>query len=210
MKTIAILQSNYLPWQGTFDLMAAVDEFVLLDTVQFTRNDWRNRNLIRTAQGPHWLTIPIRTAARFGQTIADAEVADPTWAARHFKSIAQNYGRTRSFGRYSADLEAAYAAAAREPRLARINRLFLDLLRGWLGIHTPMTSAADYPDHPDRIERLIAICQAAGAGRYISGPAARTYLDERRFADAGIELTYFTYPTYPEPHFSALDEVLHS
>ena len=58
-RTVAIVQSSYIPWKGTFDLIGRADELILLDHVQFTRRDWRNRNRVKTAQGPRWLTIPV-------------------------------------------------------------------------------------------------------------------------------------------------------
>lgn len=209
-RSIAILQSNYIPWKGTLDLIASVDEFVILDSVQFTKNDWRNRNRIQTPQGPRWLTIPIRTAGRMGQSIAAAEVADAGWAGRHWKSVAQTYARAPQFRQYAAELEQAYAQAEREIRLSRINRIFLELGLRWLRCGTRLTSSSQYPDHRDRVERLIGICRAAGAARYISGPRARAYLDVNRFAAAGIDVQFFEYPEYPKPHLSFLHEVLTS
>jgi hypothetical protein len=209
-KTIAILQSNYIPWKGTFDLIRSVDELVILDSVQFTKNDWRNRNRIRTPNGPAWLTIPIQTAGRFSQRIAEAEVADTRWARRHWRTIAQNYSRAPQFRRYAEELEQAYHEAGREPRLSRINRLFLDLICGWLGIGTKITSADCYPDDPDRVERLIGICQAAGAGRYVSGPSARGYLDLRRFEQAGIAVEFLNYDGYPTDPLSVIDTILNA
>jgi len=192
-KSIAILQSDYIPWRGYFDLMRSVDEFVILDSVQFTKNDWRNRNRIRIGNSPAWLTIPIRTAGRFGQKIAEAEVCDSGWARRHWRTISQQYARAPYFRRYGEEIEAAYGRAAGETRLSSINRLFLDLARGWLRIETPIASSESYPCEPDRVERLIAICRAAGARRYLSGPAARAYLDPRRFEAVGIQVRFHDY-----------------
>jgi hypothetical protein len=208
MKSIAILQSNYIPWQGYFDLIRSVDEFVILDSVQFTKNDWRNRNLIRTPVGPAWLTIPIRTAGRFPQRIADAEVCDGHWAQRHWRTLAQNYARARRFCRYAADLERMYEEAARESRLTAINQMFLKLACQWLDIPTVINSWEIYPDHSDRVDRLIAICRAAGAGRYLSGPRGKVYLDLPRFAAAGIDVQFFDYRGYPDPRLSVIDGVL--
>jgi hypothetical protein len=208
VKSIAIVQSNYIPWRGYFDLMRAVDEFVILDSVQYTKNDWRNRNRIAGRQGAQWLTIPIRTAGRYGQRIAEAEVADPNWADRHWRSIEQNYRRASRFPARAGAVEGIYGQAARETRLSRINRLFLDGVCGWLGISTRVTSAEVYPDHPDRVERLIGICRAAGAERYVSGPRARGYLDPERFAAAGIAVEFFNYGACPATRLSILDEVL--
>jgi hypothetical protein len=210
VKSIAIVQSNYIPWRGYFDLIRAVDEFVILDSVQFTKNDWRNRNRIAANQGVQWLTIPIRTAGRWPQRIAEAEIADPYWARRHWRSIVQNYSRAPQFQALAPALQQIYRLAARETRLSRINRLFLDSLCSRLGITTRITSSEAYPDHPDRAERLIGICQAAGAGRYVSGPRASVYLDSARFAAAGIAVEFFAYGPRPEPRLSTLHEMLTS
>jgi hypothetical protein len=85
-KKVAIIQSNYIPWKGYFDIINGVDEFILLDDVQFTKNSWRNRNRLKTPKGPLWLTIPVVTAGRFGQTIAEVEIADGSWAEKHWRS----------------------------------------------------------------------------------------------------------------------------
>jgi hypothetical protein len=210
MKSIAILQSNYIPWQGYFDLIRAVDEFVILDSVQFTKNDWRNRNRIKTPVGPRWLTIPIRTAGRFGQPIAEAEVAERGWARRHWRTLIQCYARASAFRRYACDLEKTYERASQESHLSTINRMFLELACRWLGIRTAISSAEIYPDHPDRVERLIGICRAAGASRYLSGPRAKAYLDPARMAAAGIEVHFLDYQKYPAPRLSVIDGVLNS
>src|SRR5664280_3071364 len=98
-KRIAILQSNYIPWKGYFDLINSVDEFILYDTAQFTKNDWRNRNTIKTPQGILWLTIPVRH--NFGQTIQETRVSDPSWGRRHWATLLQNYARAPHFGEYA-------------------------------------------------------------------------------------------------------------
>jgi hypothetical protein len=210
MKSIAILQSNYIPWQGYFDLIRSVDEFVILDSVQFTKNDWRNRNRIQTPAGPVWLTIPIRTAGRFSQRICEAEVAESQWAQRHWRTVAQHYAHTPQFRRYASELEKTYEEAAGESGLSRINRIFLELVCKWLGIKTAIHSSDIYPDHPDRVQRLVAICQAAGARRYVSGPAAKTYLDPVPFKAAGIDLCFFEYGESSVPRLSVIDGVLNS
>ena len=210
MKTIAILQSNYIPWQGYFDLIRSVDEFVILDSVQFTKNDWRNRNRINTPRGPVWLTIPIRTAGRFSQRISAAEVAESQWAHRHWQTLLHNYGHAPKFRRYAPDLERTYEQASRESHLSTINRMFLELICRWLGITTVINTCEIYPDHPERVERLIAICRAADAGRYLSGPRAKAYLDTARFEEAGIEVHFLEYHGYPDLRLSAIDGVLNS
>ena len=99
MKKIAILQSNYIPWKGYFDLINMVDEFVLYDDVQYTHRDWRNRNKIKTSHGLKWLTIPVRQE-RFEQKIIETKVIDKRWNTKHWKSLVQNYSKAKYFNEY--------------------------------------------------------------------------------------------------------------
>jgi hypothetical protein len=197
VKTVSIIQSNYIPWKGYFDIIGLSDEFIILDTVQFTKNDWRNRNRIKVAAGAPWLTIPVRTGGRFGQTIAETEIADPAWARRHWAKLAATYDGLPGFERYAADIQRLYEVAEGQTRLSAVNRIFLEGLCRLLGIRTPIRDAAQLPDAPEKSRRVAALCQAAGAGRYLSGPAARAYLDESVFAERGIEVTYMDYGGYP-------------
>src|SRR5437868_14961880 len=93
MKRVAILQSNYIPWKGYFDLIAAVDEFILYDDMQYTRRDWRNRNQIKTPAGIQWLTIPVEVKGKFHQRINETQVSDPDWPRHHWRTLELNYAR---------------------------------------------------------------------------------------------------------------------
>jgi hypothetical protein len=215
-KTIAIVQSNYLPWKGYFDLIRRVDELVLLDDVQYTRRDWRNRNRFKTPNGPRWLTVPVNVKGLYHQRIDEVVVSDASWAERHWQTLTTWYGRAPFFDRYRPVLEAAYLGGT-SPRLSSINRRLLETLCELFQIPTPLTSSADYEPQGSSTDRLISICKAADATRYISGPAARAYLDEGAFAAAGIEVSWMSYDGYREypqlyppfdHHVSALDLLL--
>lgn len=195
-KRVVILQSNYIPWKGYFDLMRLADEFVILDEVQFTQQDWRNRNLVKTQQGLLWLTIPVKAGGK--QRIDEIEVNKPNWHIRHWKTISQNLRRAAHFDRYEAELQQAFLTAGEMPFLSHINLHFLRLICGWLDIKTKITSSSDYPAPSERTERLVSICQQAEASEYVSGPAAKDYLDEERFQQAGIAVRWFDYAGYPE------------
>jgi hypothetical protein len=198
-KRIAIVQSNYIPWKGYFDLIGSVDECVLFDDVQYTRRDWRNRNRIKTPNGCIWLTIPVQVKGRYYQKIKDTEVSDQRWRAHHWKSIQANYARAPYFAMYKdwlADLYLASEAAF----LSQVNYQFLAAFCTVLGITTRLTWSRQYELLPGKTERLVAICQQAGANVYLSGPAAKTYLDEILFNDAGIAVEWMKYDGYPEYH----------
>ena len=196
-KRIAIVQSNYIPWKGYFDLIHAVDEFVLLDSVQYTRRDWRNRNRIKTPQGLQWLTIPVATKGRYLDAICNIEVSDPGWTERHWRSIAANYARAPHFRRLAPALEDLFLRC-HETRLSGINRHFLAGLCTLLGIDTPLTWSSEYPMADGQTDRLVSICRAAGASIYLSGPSAAAYIEPEKFAAAGVALEYFSYDGYPE------------
>jgi hypothetical protein len=194
-RKVAILQSNYIPWKGYFDLLNSVDDFIFYDEVQYTKNDWRNRNRIKTAQGVQWLTIPVRQE-RLTQKISETQVSDPAWGARHWRTLAQAYARAPYFEQYRSDLERLYAAD--ESRLSAINQRFIRAIQGWLGCETQLHSAADFAVDGDRTARLVQLVQAVGGTEYVTGPAASAYLDAEQFARAGISLTWMSYEGYPE------------
>ena len=197
-KTIVILQSNYIPWKGYFDLMAVADEFLLFDEVQFTKNDWRNRNRVVLDGRLHWLTIPVRTAGQFGLAIESVEVSGHDWARAHWDTVQQAYRRAPFFKSFAPSFEEAYRAVAGLTHLSEINEHFLRTIAALLDIATSIVPAAIVPRScQDPTERLLEICRARGASAYVTGPAARAYLDETAFGKAGIALFYADYAGYP-------------
>jgi hypothetical protein len=215
-KRVAIVQSNYVPWRGYFDLIASVDEFVLLDDVQYTRRDWRNRNRVKTSNGVRWLTIPVQVSGRYTQTIAQTRVAEAGWAHQHWQTVRQSYREAAGFDSTAPFLEDLYASAP-EPFLSDVNRHFLAAICERLGIATPLTRSADYEPVGSKTERLVDVCRKAGAITYLTGPSAKDYLDESAFHSAGIDVEWFSYGPYPEyeqvhppfePRVSILDTLL--
>lgn len=197
-KRVAIVQSNYIPWKGYFDLIRLVDEFILFDDVQYTRQDWRNRNQIKSSGGLIWLSVPVRSKGKFFQAIKDTEVEDLDWARRHWQTVVRSYARAPHFAEYRSLFEDLYSRAAVEQRLSAINRLFVDAICGLLHLDTRITWSMDYTVREGKTERLVALCQQAQATEYVSGPAARVYLDDAQFEAAGIVLRFIDYGPYPE------------
>ena len=197
MKKIAILQSNYIPWKGYFDMIASVDEFIIYDDVQFTKNDWRNRNKIKTSSGMQWLSIPVRQE-RLDQKISETKVSDRRWADKHWKTIKQNYSRADGFSIYSSVIAETYQQAAELEFLSDINLLFIRTICKLANIQTTISLCTDYTLTGDRIARLVNLCQQASANVYLSGPAAKSYLDEDAFAKADIILNWMDYTGYKE------------
>jgi len=197
LKRVAIVQSSYIPWKGFFDLIRAVDEFILLDDVQFTKRDWRSRNRIKTREGLAWLTIPVHTKGKSTQLIQETQISDPGWAVRHWQTIQRAYARAPFFQHYAGAIEPLYARPVSD-RLSAVNHSFIAAIARALGIQTPLSWSSDYDPRPGRNERLIDICVKTGATEYVSGPSARVYLDEAAFAKAGIAVRFADYGGYPE------------
>ena len=215
-KRVAIVQSNYIPWRGYFDLMNLADEFILFDDMQYTRRDWRNRNIIKSPSGLKWLTIPVQVSGKYLQPIKDTLVSDGAWHRRHWKTIVHCYRNAEFFEPCKNWLEELYLGA-NEQRLSAINHRFLKAICELLGIKTEIKWSMDYQLSSDRTERLVALCEQAGASEYLSGPTAKAYLDEAQFARRGIKLSYMDYSGYPEyrqlnppfaPNVSILDLIL--
>jgi hypothetical protein len=194
-KRAAIVQSNYIPWKGYFDLVNRVDEFVLYDDVQYTRRDWRNRNLIKTPAGTQWLTIPVEVKDKYHQLIRETRIADPRWGKRHWATLSHNYAKARYFAQYREMLEPLFLGS-NESLLSHSNRVFIDAICRILGIRTRITWSWDYWLPQGRNERLIALCKAVGAQVYLSGPAAKQYIDESLFLAEGIEVEWMDYTGY--------------
>jgi hypothetical protein len=200
-KKIAILQSNYIPWKGYFDIINSVDEFIIYDEVQYTKNDWRNRNVIKTANGPAWLTIPVRQE-RTGQLIKDTKIADARWGKKHWSTISQNYSKAKYFKAYKEIFEEIYLNP-KSDLISDVNLSFIKAVNNILKIDTLIKSSADFDVVGGQTERLLNICKACDAGVYLSGPAAKEYFDEKLAHDYGIELEwmdYSNYVAYPQLH----------
>lgn len=194
-KRIAVVQSNYLPWKGYFDLIAAVDEFVLFDAFQYTRRSWRNRNRIKTPQGVQWLTVPVLASPQ-RTSICDVKIASRNWSEQHLKTLRMAYGRAPYFGEIATMIEEV--ASEQFEHLSDLNRAFVQRICAYLGISTLIRSHRDYETVDHRQLRLRDICLEAGASIYVSGPTAKSYLDETVMKAAGVEVEWFDYAGYAE------------
>jgi hypothetical protein len=197
MKRVAIVQSSYIPWKGYFDLIRSVDEFVFLDDAQFTRRDWRNRNRIKTAQGPIWLTIPVTSKGRFEQAIDETEIAAP-WAARHWMTLQRSYSRAARFAEFASEVKALFDAVADETMLSSVNQRLTAGICSLLGITTQLSRSRDHGVSGTKTDRLVSICRSAGATHYLSGPSAQAYIELEKFSAHDITLSYADYTGYPE------------
>ena len=210
---VTIHQPQFLPWLGYLDKIDQADAFIMLDTVQFKRNEWQNRNRIRTAKGWQWLTVPV--LQRFGQRI-DEVLINPTaaWKGQHLRTLDMHYARAPYRDRYLAQLCELYSVTWN--RLSDFNKATVQWLLDAYGITTPVHSAAEYEAREEPTDRLIDLCRAVGATRYLAGPGADHYMDRPRFESSGVllEIQVFQHPIYRqvyepfESNLSALDLLL--
>ena len=190
----AIIQSNYLPWRGYFDFIDSVDLFIVYDDVQFTRRDWRTRNLLKTAQGPRWLSVPVRYRER-SQLICETEIDySRDWQTDHLNLVRLHLAKAPYLRHVLVLMESAFDLRFRT--ISELNVAFMRAICAYLRIETPLRMSSEFGATGAKTERLIQLLTAAGATSYLSGPSARGYLDAPRFEAAGIALEYKTYD-YP-------------
>jgi len=192
-KKIAIVQSNYIPWKGYFDLINMVDEFIFYDTVQFTKNDWRNQNKIKTPQALQWLTVPVRVRGKYHQIIHETEIDSMDWAKSHWKSLCQNYRRANHFNAIAQEFE-PLNPQTEYSHLSQLSRTLIEWVYLKLHIKTIISNSWDYQLIDVKTERLTDLYAQAGGCEYISGPEAKDYIDECDFSGWGVKLTTMSWP----------------
>ena len=194
---VVVLQSNYIPWRGYFDLINDADLFIFYDEVQYTKNDWRNRNKIYSKNGLQWVTIPV---ARESVHLTISQVLLPlsNWRAKHLKAITLSYAQAPYFQELQQLVQPLYMAEHGQ-YLVDINRYFITSLSKLLRISTHFVDSRQFQLQGGRVERLVHLLKQVGTRTYITGPSAQEYLrgHEQTFESAGIELRYKSYQGYP-------------
>lgn len=176
-------------------MIAYVDEFILFDDVQFTKNSWRNRNKIKTPQGTQWITIPV--GKDIDRLIREVDLKDSKWQMKHWKILESNYCKAPHFSEVAERIKPLYLQ--REHRnLSALNREFIEKVCDFLGIDTKISNSWDYDLKKGKSERLVDLCRQTGATEYISGPAAKGYLKENLFSESEIKVVWFDYEGYPK------------
>ena len=201
MTRVAIMQPTYLPWSGYFGLMQSVDVFVLLDSVQFARRSWQQRNQIKTADGAQWLSVPVQSKGKRYQLIGEVELDKSSgFAATHRCSIEMSYAKTPHFNQYAETLLPLLDNES--PLLADLTMGLILQLKGQLGITTRVLRSSELDGSGAKAELLASLCKQLGATTYVSPPSSKDYLDESdSFNVLGVQVQYFEFkhPEYAQP-----------
>lgn len=210
---VTIHQPEHLPWLGFFHKADQADVLVLLDSVQYRKNYFQNRNRILGVSGPMWLTVPVLVKGHTTNTIAGMRINNAVaWRSKHWKSILHSYRTHPYFETYSGFIEALYQRDWEW--LCALNESVIDLLMSALALKKTVVKASDLPVRGTSTELLLGICRHLGATVYLSGPTGKEYLNEALFTEAGIAVRYhhFIHPVYPQhrtgafvSHLSTLD-----
>ncbi|MDH5888515.1 WbqC family protein [Vibrio splendidus] len=193
---VAILQSNYIPWKGVFDMISQVDKFIFFEDVDYTNRDWRTRNKIRTKGDSKWLTVPVKKMPRGTKIFEISILNDGKWQRKHKSTIKQEYSKARYFKEYEWVLDEIYDKEW--DSLSDFNISITKLLCEVIGIKCDFLNSINIKSHGDKDDKLISICKEVGATCYLSGPAAKSYIDPGKFENENIELSYIDYSKYPE------------
>ncbi len=195
-KSVAIIQSNYIPWKGYFDLIGMVDEFVIYDEVQYTKNDWRNRNRVKTKDGVQWITIPAYQRS-LDQKISETQISDAKWATKHWNTLVTNYSKAANFKSVSPLFEEFYKNS-KSDQLSKVNKELIKIICEYVGIKTKISDSKEYQLEGEPTERLVSLCKQTNSTIYLTGPAAKNYLQENLFKQEGIEVKWMDYSNYQE------------
>jgi hypothetical protein len=212
---VAISQPTYLPWLGYFDLIDQVDVFVFLDSVQFEKQSWQQRNRIKTPKDLQWLTVPVVFRGRFGQLIDEVEIREAEFWRKHLRAIELNYRRTLFFDQYFSDLNSLLQLFTKGSLLVDLNIRLIEWLIKELGIQTTLVRSSSMGAEGKRGQLLINLCQSLGAKSYVSPLGSAIYLLEQTaaFSENGIEVMFqhYEHPEYRQQfppfcsHASVLD-----
>ncbi len=209
---VTIHQPAYIPWLGYFDRILRSDIYVFLDTVQYEKNSYINRNRIKNSQGGFWLTIPLKSKGHMQNKIKDLLIDDTQhWKKKHLKSIYLSYRKASFFDDFFPKLETLYKS-----EFASFSDLAYSHLMFWLkelGIDTKVVKASDIPTSSVKSNLILELCTKLGATRYISGKNGRNYLDKSSFIEKSIQIEYqnYRYLKYPQvygpflPNLSVVD-----
>jgi hypothetical protein len=211
-RTVGILQPGYLPWLGFFEQLYRCDIFVLYDDVQFEKGSWRNRNRIKTPDGPQWLTVPVQLKGHGFPLVKDVAInSSAPWAKKHIKAITQNYSKSPFLGRYSEELFGILNQPWR--LLVDLDVALINWLVEQLGISTPMVLSSTLGVQGSGAQRLISVIQSVNGDQFYEGSAGRNYIDVNVFGNAGISVGFqeYEHPKYPQlygdfiSHLSIID-----
>ena len=200
-KTVAIHQPNWIPYLGYFDKIRNSDIFVFLDNVTYTKNDFINRNKIKTPDGWCWLTVPMVNKNILETPICKVEISNAVnWRRKHYNSIQFNYGRAPHFEEYRNFFEEVYQSDW--SLLAELNRFLIKSICAFLGIKGVFVDASTLDVKGSRTELLVDICETLDADVYLSGVGGRIYIDYQMFEKSNIDIVFqeFKSPTYPQLH----------
>jgi hypothetical protein len=199
MSTIGCIQSNYLPWRGYFDFIKSCDVFVILDDVQYTARDWRNRNKIKTKEGTPWITVPVVFSRLNATTVANTPINDSMpWVEQHKNLLTYAYSKAPYFLNYSEDLFSLIEMPAKT--ISELNVRLIKWALEKLNIKTKIILSTELKSRNEKSLRLLDIVKQLDGTRYLSGPAAKDYLQIDLFNQAGIgvEFKKYGYPPYPQ------------
>jgi len=196
---IAIHQPHYLPWLRYLHKIMEAELFVLLDDAQFVKGEWHNRNKIKSAQGPIYLTVPV--IHKFGQSIGETRIENTSrWREKHLYALKTNYSSAPLYKEYISHLLPFYEENAQEC-LGDLNEEMLKTFLSLLNIKTPIVRSSSLGVEGKGNEKLLNICKAVGADAYLTGEKAlEEYLDLQSFKENGIEVWVQRWqcPVYPQ------------
>jgi len=197
---LSIHQPEHIPWLGFFHKMSHSEQFLILDTVPFSKNYYQNRNKIRTSNGSQWLTVPVHK--NINTLIKDVTIAnDPKWKKKWKDSIYFSYKKSKFFNQYS---EVIIDSINNDwEYLSELNMDLILKISNILKIETKIIRASSLPDmNAQKSQLLLSYCKYLNTDIYFSGISGKEYLDLDFFSsnDIQVEFQTFYHPIYQQTY----------
>ena len=203
-----VSQSNFVPWRGYFASARIVDLLVFYDSQQFTRRDWRNRNVILSANEPVWLTLPVNTAGKYFSSICEIQLSEPNWISKVIDKLKNSYAggiNLEGLSLVTSILESCQQFSL----LSEVNWYTTKAIADYLEISCRFDSDNEVALHGDKNQKLISVCEHFGINQYLSGPSAKSYLEVAKFEESKIFVDFIDFNKLPRVEVIKEPSILH-
>ena len=197
-------QPEFLPWLGSLSKMAAADVYFILDTIQFGKELFQNRNKIRIHgdKGWQWLTVPIHDAKQSLLNWQDVRINNRVpWKRKHLSALKYSYSKAPYFDQTYTEVEKIYENFSGDSLIDFVTRfIYFAQEKFHITTQTYRTSQLDYEFTGKKTDLIIEMCKVAGAKSFIFGELGRNYIEVEKFGDIEYRFQKYDHATYNQVH----------
>lgn len=194
-------QPEFLPWLGNISKAIMGDVYYVLDTVQFVKDVFQNRNKIRTHNGWQWLTVPVKKVNKHIVQWLDVEIDNnKPWKRKHLNAIKMSYGKAPYFDKYFPEIEELYNGFEGD-KLIDLNLRILKYAHSKFNINVPIIRTSELrPLQGQKSDLILDMCRTCNAKTFVFGVMGKTYIEKDKFTEVEPVFQDFTHPVYNQIH----------